>query len=304
MAMRKRYPDWGARKLQVMLRRRGVEIPSTTIHRILLRQGLVREVGRHQEARQRFERSAPNELWQMDFKGPLQRGDKLGPLSVLDDHSRYLVALRQVASTNGELVREHLEDAFRDAGVPRGDANGSWHSVVGPFSAAGADKAGAVDDEARHRTALERDSSSPDPGEGRAFPRRVAACRRLSAAGDGESAVVTDGFRWEHNYVRPHEALGMQTPASQWRPSAKRYDPNPSAWQYPEGSRVLKIDGEGKIKLHQQHWFISQALSGEHVQLVTIESRVLVYYCRTLIRELDPLNQQSTIVNRSFAIYY
>ena len=91
-------------------------------------------------ALQRFERGAPNELWQMDFKGPLQRGDKVGPLSVMDDHSRYLVALKQVASSSGELVREHLEGAFDDCGVPEGmlmDHGTPWWGRTG---AAGADE--------------------------------------------------------------------------------------------------------------------------------------------------------------------
>jgi hypothetical protein len=61
---------------------------------------------------------------------------------------------------------------------------------------------------------------------------------------------------------------------------------------------VLKVDSDGKITLQRQHWFISLALSGEYVRLVTIEQRVLIYYCSTLIRELDPPNQRSTIVDR------
>ena len=64
------------------------------------------------------------------------------------------------------------------------------------------------------------------------------------------------------------------------------------------GSQVLKVDCDGKIKLERQHWVVSRALAGERVQLVTIEGRVLVYYCRTLIRELDLDNQRSTIVDR------
>jgi transposase len=68
--VRLRYPDWGARKLRVVLAREGVELPRNTIHRILLRHDLVSEEERHPQATQRFERSRPNELWQMDFKGP------------------------------------------------------------------------------------------------------------------------------------------------------------------------------------------------------------------------------------------
>ena len=120
--------------------------------------------------------------------------------------------------------------------------------------------------------------------------------RRRPAAQDLQTWL--DEFRWEHNHVRPHEALGMETPASHWRPSARRYDPNPAAWEYPAGSRVLKVDSDGKITLHSEHWVVSRALKGERVRLVTIEQRVLVYYCRTLVRELDLSNQRSTIVER------
>lgn len=68
--LRQRYPDWGARKLQVLLSQAGLELRRSTIHRILLRHDLVREQDRHGPAVERFERDTPNELWQMDFKGP------------------------------------------------------------------------------------------------------------------------------------------------------------------------------------------------------------------------------------------
>ena len=57
--LRLRYPDWGARKLRVMLGREGVELPRNTIHRILLRHDLVRQEERHSPAVQRFEREQP-----------------------------------------------------------------------------------------------------------------------------------------------------------------------------------------------------------------------------------------------------
>ncbi len=51
----------------------------------------------------------------------------------------------------------------------------------------------------------------------------------------GSRQAWLDGYRWEHNYVRPHEALGMATPATRWHPSPRRYDPQPPAWEYPAG---------------------------------------------------------------------
>ena len=105
-------------------------------------------------------------------------------------------------------------------------------------------------------------------------------------------------YRWEHNHVRPHEALNMKTPASVWQPSRRRYDPQPSHWEYPTGARVLKVDPQGRIEVNGRNWKISKALSGERVQVVKVEGRMMVFYCTTLMRELDLGTQRSTIVER------
>lgn len=68
--LRLRYPDWGARKLSVLLAREGIFLPRNTIHRILWRHDLILEDDQHPPALQRFARKQPNELWQMDFEGP------------------------------------------------------------------------------------------------------------------------------------------------------------------------------------------------------------------------------------------
>ncbi len=117
--MRLRYPDWGARKLQVLLDRDGIALTRSTIHRILLRYDLVRERDRHSPATQRFERGAANELWQMDFKGPSRWPQPVGPLSVLDDHSRYLIALAANGSTLAAPVQQQLLEAFERCGLPQ-----------------------------------------------------------------------------------------------------------------------------------------------------------------------------------------
>jgi len=297
VALRQRYPDWGARKLQVLLRPRGLELARSTIHRILLRHGLIRDDERQGPAPQRFERGAPNELWQMDFKGPLCGAERVGPLSVLDDHSRYVVVLQKMASTSGDLVREHLQGAFGACGVPEGmlmDHGIPWWSAQSPQGFTKLSlwlmKQGIALHWGRIRHPQTQGKVERFHGE-----LQRALQRRPPRAGLQD---WLDEFRWEHNHVRPHEALGMQTPGTRWRRSEQRYDPNPPAWEYRGGSRVLRVDSDGKIKLKGEHWLISRALSGERIQLVATEQRVLVYYCRTLVRELDLANQRSTIVER------
>jgi transposase len=73
---------------------------------------------RRKQATKRFQRERPNELWQMDFKGPKDSNVAIGPLSVLDDRRRYLVALQQTGTTRSEVVREHLEGIFHSDGLP------------------------------------------------------------------------------------------------------------------------------------------------------------------------------------------
>src|SRR5260370_10947764 len=117
MQVRWRYPDWGARKLQVLLGREGVELARNTIHRILLRHDLLKQVDQHPAAPQRFQRQHPNELWQMDFKGPKGWPQPVWPLSVLDDHSRYLILLAANGSTDRPPFREQLETACQSYGL-------------------------------------------------------------------------------------------------------------------------------------------------------------------------------------------
>jgi transposase InsO family protein len=116
--LRRERPDWGARKLQLLLRDEGILLPVITVHRVLLRHGLVRPDDRRSPAWQRFERVAPNQLWQMDFKSPKGCQQPVGPLSVIDDHSRFGIALEKTGSTRTEAVQEGLERAFLRPGVP------------------------------------------------------------------------------------------------------------------------------------------------------------------------------------------
>jgi Homeodomain-like domain len=72
VALRDAHPAWGARKLYHRLRRLGhLDVPApATIQAILTRHGRLDPAHtRHPHAWQRFERPAPNALWQMDFKG-------------------------------------------------------------------------------------------------------------------------------------------------------------------------------------------------------------------------------------------
>src|SRR5690606_8286388 len=71
LAVRDRHPAWGARKIARIIARSGFTPPAvSTIHAILGRHGRIAPAaaGSGSRAWQRFEKAAPNLLWQMDFK--------------------------------------------------------------------------------------------------------------------------------------------------------------------------------------------------------------------------------------------
>src|SRR6185312_117738 len=116
-----RHPDgWGARKIAYLLWQEGWKVSRATVHRVLLRHGRVHRTDQHTAAPSRFERAEPNELFQVDFKGPMgQSGVKDEPLSVLDDHSRYGVGLYAMRDHSWERVRDCFIDVFERCGKPR-----------------------------------------------------------------------------------------------------------------------------------------------------------------------------------------
>ena len=97
LALRRQY-NWGPRKIHRVLTDRATlpsphSVPSIrTMAAILKRRGCIDDPPAPASMpvpAQSFERAAPNELWQLDHKGPIEVArQRVMPLTVLDDHSR------------------------------------------------------------------------------------------------------------------------------------------------------------------------------------------------------------------------
>jgi transposase InsO family protein len=297
--LRQQRPDWGARKLQVLLAREKIHLPVITVHRILLRRGWVRPQDQFRTAVERFERSVPNQLWQMDFKSPVGWGAPVGPLSVLDDHSRYAIALEGTWCTKAEPVKQRLIEAFQSCGVPEEmlmDHGTPWWNMK---AAAGWTWLTVWIMRQGIQLHLSGYRHPQTQGKVERFHGALgAAMKRRALPAIAERQLWLDEFRHEYNHVRPHEALGMRTPAAVWGKSSRRYVAAPRRWEYEAGAEVHKLSGQGQLQLRSRRWDISRALAGEWVQVVRIAGRGLVYYCRSLVCELDLLTQRSTAVDR------
>jgi transposase InsO family protein len=300
LEIRRRYPDWGARKLAVRLTEQaGLQLPASTVHRILRRHKLVQPCEQHRGEWKRFERSRANELWQMDFKGPRGWNQPVGPLAILDDYSRYLLGLQALGSTQAEPVREQLEQVFQSCGVPEGMLMDHGIPWWGPRSALGltALSVWLMRQGVRLHWSGVRHPQTQGKVE-RSQGTLLLALQKRAVPEEEKNQKWLDDYRWEYNHVRPHQALGMTTPAKRWTPSTRKYDPNPGDWQYPPGAVLRKVDVDGKLQLDGQQWHLSRALRRQWVQVVWVQQRALVYYCNSVVRELDPSANKSVLVNR------
>jgi transposase InsO family protein len=296
--LRRRWPDWGARKIGKKLEEAGVRLPASTVHRIFLRYNLVREQDRRTEAVKRFEREAPNQLWQMDFKGPKGWNEAVGPLTVLDDHSRYVTALERTGSTRAEGVQEALEKAFCECGVPDEmlmDHGTPWWNGQGYRGWSKLTVWLMNQDIELHWSGVRHPQTQ---GKVERFHgSMVAALLRRGRPAEGQRQTWLDQFRYEHNHLRPHEALHMKTPAQLWQKSGRPYQPGPAPWIYPAGTEVAQVDGSGSIRIEGRRWYLTQTLVHQPVGVTPVEQRFLVHYRRTLIAEIDPRRCGSNAVD-------
>lgn len=272
--VRKRHRSWGGRKICKRLRDlgwKGAPAPST-ITDILRRNGLLDpgESSKHR-AWQRFEAEAPNDLWQMDFKGHVPIADgRCHPLTVLDDHSRYSLGIHACSNEREQTVRNQLVMIFRRFGMPKRllvDNGSPWGSC-------------STDPDARY-TALavwlmrigitvvhSRPYHPQTLGKDERFHRTLKAevlqyCSQLSIA---DCQKRFDEWRNIYNYERPHESLLMEVPGSRYRFSNRSYTEELPSIEYGPDDTVRKVY-QGRVSFQCRRFRIGKAFNGEYIAL-------------------------------------
>ena len=133
----------------------------------------------------------------------------VGRLSVLDDHRRYVVVLPAVKSAGTELVREQLESAFTTCGVPDGmlmDHGSPWWSARG--GSMGATKFSLWLMKQGIPLHWSRVRHPQTQGKVERFHGALQRALERRGVPFWDPQLWLDEYRWEHNHVRPREALG------------------------------------------------------------------------------------------------
>ena len=303
LELRDKHPAWGGRKLRTLLLKQGIAAPSaSTITAILRRHGRLNDAASSKhKAWTRFQRSSPNELWQMDFKGEFKVATQQWcyPLTILDDHSRYSLGVQACENQRGETVKNRLRSVFARYGIPQAiyvDNGNPWGTPHRGF---------------RHtrfsvwlmRNNIDVIHGQPHHPQGRGKLERFHRTLSLEVLQERnfldhrEVQSAFDPWRDIYNHQRPHESLEMRVPAAHYRTSDRSFKEQSKPWEYSSRFQTRKTNPHGQIQFQGQVYRVSEAFAGQRIGLCpTVEDGLWeVYYCRFLIGKL---NQQDGSIER------
>ena len=301
VAARQAHPAWGARKIAHCLKRDGLTPPArSTVHEILRRRGLVRPAEHgSQGPYQRFEKEAPNLLWQMDFKGemPLSGGSLCHPLTVIDDHSRYALCLGACANQQSQTVQGHLSATFQryglpeaffvDNGSPWGDASGAQWTRLGVWLL----KLGV---DVWHSRPYHPQSRGKNERFHRTLKAEVFQMQRFGKL--SELQLAFDRWRIVYNLERPHEALDLDVPASRYRPSSRPMPDRLPTVEYDSHEIVRSVSTtKAYVSFKGRSWKVPQAFRGERLAIrpMTPDGCFGIFFGSRQVASIDLTGRQS-----------
>lgn len=304
LELRDKHPTWGGRKLKRRLEDLGFSnLPSpSTITAILQRhQRISMPESQKHRAFRRFCRPRPNDLWQMDFKGYFQALDgSCHPLTILDDHSRFSLCLAACYNQKTETVKQELEKVFRkyglplailvDNGSPWGDHADSVHTKLTVWLM---------------RLGVHVIHSRPYHPQTLGKDERFHRTLKADILGDcsyktvSECQGVFDQWRQVYNTERPHESLGMNVPASQYRMSHKHYPEIIPMVEYDKTDSIRKVFDKGRISYKNQYYRVGRAFIGQKVAIRRTQHKNIfdIYFLNHKIKEIHMKQNKETVTH-------
>lgn len=273
IAERKRHPTWGPKKLKDTLEQRLARVlpAPSTIGDILMRAGLVQQRTRRERTQPQptalREATAPNDVWCIDYKGQFRLADRslCYPLTLTDQHSRYILGCEAMTAISDEAAREACEEIFHRYGLPK--AMRSDNGV--PFASAGLANLTQLS-AFWMRLGIELERIRPAHPEENGQHERMHRTLKAETTRPPRSNLLQqqecfDNFLDEFNRERPHEALAMKRPAQVYKPSPRKMPkvlPEPN---YPEHDDVIAVSGHGNVHFRRRHTYVSQALAYQYL---------------------------------------
>jgi len=295
MALRKKHPVWGPKKLRALMVGRVRPLPAaSTIGEVLSRAGLINKPTRGRSSTVRFwplgitVSRRPNQVWTADFKGWFltQNGSRCDGLTVCDAFTRYILAAELVPQQTFKHTQRVFSRLFACYGLPeriRVD-NGPPFGSPGPAGLSQLSVWWLSLDIAVEFTRL----AKPQDNGSHERMHRTLKVETATPPAWTWSQQRNRLRRWRHTYnkQRPNEALKMQVPAGIYRASARQLQ-DVKPWRYPKHYHLRRVSTAGEIKWQCRPWFIGGAFANRYLGLVHASAEELeVYFQDQLLGKL------------------
>ncbi len=292
LKLKTKHPRWGAKKIKILLFNDFTqeEIPSVVIvHNILKKNGLVcpqKRMRRVKPVHPIFDPKECNEVWSADYKGKFLMGNKIycHPLTIADSKSRFLFTANGHYHETLKSAKAEFTKVFRKYGIPQ-----QIHTDNGsPFGSVRA---------IQRFTRLSywfieigiipvfSDPAHPEQnGRHERMHRDLkAACTKPVAQDLKAQQRRLNHFVKEYNHIRPHEALGMETPASTHSFSTKPFPERTPQFDYDSNMKILKVTQNGAIRWKSYYWvYLTAALKGKYVGIENLGNGIWKIFYRNV----------------------
>jgi transposase InsO family protein len=294
--LRLAHPSWGPRRLVFELAKRGVvpAVSESAAYRALARLNLVDPAARRPRDRRwkRWERGVAMELWQMDVVGGfvLADGTKAKALTGIDDHSRFCVSAYLMPRESSQKVCAGLLRALGAYGVPEQILTDNGKVFTGRFNRPVVE---VLFDRVCRENGIEHLLTQPrsptTTGKVERFHRALRTEFRTDRVFASLAAAQAELDEWveDYNTRRPHQALGMATPAQRFvraglaevtplrSPTVGTGRPGPDR---PEGYWVARrASAIGVVSVSWQQVCLGRAAAGRSID-VWVTDQVLQCY--------------------------
>ena len=277
LRMKKLHPAWGAKKILAIYKRNntGKYAPVRgSVENLFVRAGYT-GVRRRRNLRggsiiiqNRIEALEPNDVWTVDFKGwwYTKNRERVNPLTIRDECTKFIIAIDVVEKGDTASVKEVFKRVFKKYGLPKYIRSDNGPPFANVLNYWGLTKLSVW----WMTLEIQLDRNDPGHPEQNGGHERMHRDMKTELQGqiDGslnEHQKVFDQWRNDFNEVRPHEALGMKTPAEVYRKSKIKYTGEHVELRYAKGFRVRYVNDRGYLNLDQKRLFVGNPFAGYHV---------------------------------------
>lgn len=292
---RKKYPALGAAKIHRILENQGyINLPCVkTVNNVLKRNHLIsKEASQNATPHQRFEKAAPNDMWQADYKGhfALKDNTRCHPLNIIDDCSRFNLCCEAQYTESFAEIQPVMMRVFSEYGLPisllcdNGNPWGTSQSTGYTKFEVWLMELGVLTIHCRMR---HPQTQGKEESFNRSLTRECLAYNAFENMNDAQRGF--DEYREFYNNHRPHHALELDVPAKKYEKSERTMPEKIEEWEYGQGYKLCKVRDHGFFNYNGQGYFLSEGFAGKTIAVrkSSLPGQISLFFRQFRIGRID-----------------